>query len=44
MNILRIIYLLISMIKFTLELSDPVAMQSKHTMSCIYFLNLAVGL
>ena len=36
MRILRIIYILILVIEFTLELSDPVVMQSKHTMSHIF--------
>ena len=31
MSILRIIHILILVIEFTLELSDPVVMQSKHT-------------
>ena len=35
MTILRIIYILISIMEVTLELSDPVVMQSKHTMSYI---------
>ena len=29
--------------EITLELSDPVVMQSKHTMSCIFLKNLATG-
>ena len=32
------------MIEFTLELSDPVVMQSKHTMSHIFHKILATGL
>ena len=38
MTILRIIHILISGMEFTLELSDLVAMQSKHTMSLIFHL------
>ena len=36
MTILRIIHILILVIKITLELSDFVVMQSKHTMSQIF--------
>ena len=45
MTILRIIHILIKMMEVTSELSDPVVMQSKHTMSRIIHLNkLATGL
>ena len=36
MAILRIIHILISVMEVTLELPDPVVMQSKHTMSRIF--------
>ena len=32
MTILKIIHILIKVMEVTLELSDPVVMQSKHTM------------
>ena len=44
MTILRIIHILISVIKFTLELSDLAVMQSKHTMSHIFHKIMATGL
>ena len=38
MTILKIIQILIQVMEVTLELSDIVAMQSKHTMSHMYFI------